>query len=91
MDIYSTFLGGYATMSGTSMAAPEVTGVAALCWAVDPNATVAQVKAAILGGVIKVAGLAGKVQTGGRLDAYNALRLIQADIPAPATPCRRPP
>ena len=92
VNIYSTFLGGYATMSGTSMAAPEVTGVAALCWAVDPNATVAQVKAAILDGVDKIAGLAGKVETGGRLDAYNALRLIQADIvnPSPAYPHAQP-
>ena len=92
VSIYSTYLGAYATMSGTSMAAPEVTGVAALCWAVDPNATVAQVKAAILQGVDKIAGLAGKVATGGRLDAYNALRLIQADVvPTPApTPAPKP-
>ena len=47
------------------MAAPEVAGVAALAWAADPNATVAQVRSALLQGVTKIPALAGKVSSGG--------------------------
>ncbi len=89
VNILSTYNGGYAYLSGTSMATPEVAGVAALAWAVDPNATVAQVKDAILQGVDPVASLQGKVRTGGRLDAYNTLRLIEQDVTPPPRP--RPP
>lgn len=40
----------YGEMSGTSMAAPHVTGVAALLKSIYPNATPQQIKAAIVGG-----------------------------------------
>ena len=53
-DIYSTlpgetfkgfeFSGGYGEESGTSMAAPIVSGVCALVWSVDPSLTAKQVK-----------------------------------------------
>jgi subtilisin family serine protease len=63
----------YATISGTSMASPHVAGVAALAKAAHPEFTVAQVKAAILGGADRLGSLTGKVATGGRLDACRAL------------------
>ena len=48
VSILSTLPDGkYACLSGTSMATPFVSGVAALAWSLDPSATVAQVRSAI--------------------------------------------
>jgi hypothetical protein len=85
VSIVSTYPGNrYATLSGTSMATPQVAGVAALAWSLAPSATVAEIKAAILGGVDHVASLNGKVLSGGRLNAYNTLRLLS--VPAAQSP-----
>jgi subtilisin family serine protease len=68
--------------SGTSFAAPLVTGVAALAFALRPNASVAQVKRAILESVDARSALSGKTLTGGRLNAYRTLTDLIALSPA---------
>jgi len=85
--IESTFPGGtYGILSGTSMAAPEVTGVVALLASARPGITVAEVRTAILGTTHPVAALTGKTVTGGRLDAAAALGIA----PAASAPWTQP-
>lgn len=75
-DILSTWLNGsYRDASGTSMAAPQVSGVAALILATEPNLSVTKLRERILGTVDKLPALEGKVATGGRLCAAQALGL----------------
>ncbi|MDP7637180.1 MAG: DVUA0089 family protein, partial [Phycisphaerae bacterium] len=86
VSIYSTVPGnGYASYSGTSMATPHVAGVVGLLAAGNPQATVDQIKAAIMDGADTVASMAGRAVTGGRLNAYNALQLIGGQDIRPPT------
>ncbi|MDG1278811.1 MAG: S8 family peptidase [Algoriphagus sp.] len=64
----ATITSGYASYNGTSMATPHVTGAAALYASIYPNASAAQIKAAILGSATPTPSLAGKTVTGGRLN-----------------------
>jgi len=68
---------GYAYLDGTSMAAPFVTGSAALLFSLNPSASVTQVRDALFDTVHPVASLAGKTTTGGRIDAAAALDAIR--------------
>lgn len=73
-SIYSTYRGGiWYSMSGTSMAAPYVTGVAALLLSECPEITVARIKSRILDNVDSVNALSTLCVSGGRLNAYKAL------------------
>ena len=76
-DIYSTYTAenkAYTNMSGTSMATPYVTGVAALIQSKYQNISTKATKKAILDGVDKSSYWSKYVKTGGRLNAYNALK-----------------
>jgi thermitase len=68
---------GFEFLDGTSMAAPHVTGAAALLFSLNPAASVAQVRAALMATVQPTAALAGKTVTGGRIDAAAALDEIR--------------
>ncbi len=73
-EILSTWLNdNYREASGTSMATPYVSGVAALIVANEPNITMEKLRARLLGSVDKLDSLDGKVETGGRICAANAL------------------
>ena len=63
----------YGTFSGTSMATPHVSGALSLIWDQNPTLTYQQVIAKLYSSVDKIAGLSGKVATGGRLNIGNAL------------------
>ncbi|MBX3281016.1 MAG: S8 family serine peptidase [Acidobacteria bacterium] len=73
-DILSTWPGDdFREASGTSMATPFVSGVAALIVAQSPNITVKQLRKKLLDSVDKRDDLKGKVASGGTLCAANAL------------------
>ena len=82
--IYSTTMGGgYAAWSGTSMATPHVVGSIALYTAAHPDATGADIRAALLNSTTATASLAGKLVTGGRLDTEHFLNTITHTDPVP--------
>ena len=97
VDILSTDAkGGVSRESGTSMAAPVVSGLAALIMAYHPNLTAAQVKRIILESAVPfrnqtVARPGGDERvpfgtlsaTGGIVNAFNALRMAQSLNPIP--------
>lgn len=73
-DILSTWLNdGYREASGTSMATPYVSGIAALVIAVEPKITMEKLRERLLKSVDKIDSLNGKVQSGGRICAAKAL------------------
>jgi subtilisin family serine protease len=71
--ISTTAFNTYSNYSGTSMATPHVTGAIALYASVNPGASAAQIKNAILSSAVPTASLAGRTVTGGRLDVARAL------------------
>ncbi|MBV8858902.1 MAG: S8 family serine peptidase [Acidobacteria bacterium] len=95
-EILSTTPGGtYALADGTSMAAPHVSGAAALVCAADPDISLARLRAALLFGGDQLQSLAPQADffsstgyvTGRRLNAAGALAAAaEADSAPPAQP-----
>lgn len=74
-DILSTWLNNaYREASGTSMATPYVSGVAALIIANEPKITMEKLRAKLLSSADKIDSLSGKIENGGRVCAANATK-----------------
>ena len=74
VDILSTWLGNqYEEKSGTSMATPVVSGVAALVLAEHPKMSVDDLRKKLLASTDPIVALKGKTATGGRINAAKAL------------------
>ena len=74
VDILSTWLGNqYEEKSGTSMATPVVSGVAALILAEHPRMSVDELRKKLLASTDPLAVLKGKTVTAGRINAAKAL------------------
>ncbi|MCL2842603.1 MAG: S8 family serine peptidase [Oscillospiraceae bacterium] len=87
-NILSTHRDGYIAMDGTSMAAPYVAGVAALAMSANPDLSPQQKRAIILSTVDTFPALEDISCTGGRLNAYRAVRFA-LDFPFTLTPSGR--
>lgn len=85
-DIYSTLVGTYGYSSGSSMAAPHITGLAAMLYAYRENVYPAQVKELIINTMLPLDTLNGYLINPGIPDAGAAIRSlsqISADTSEP--------
>ena len=80
--------GGYESFLGTSSAAPVVSGIAALGFSADPDATPGDVEEALKAGAVAVSGVVF-----GRADAYGTVHALApwlaSSAPTPTGLCRR--
>jgi hypothetical protein len=78
--------GRYEVHSGTSAAAAQVAGAAALTWGLHPTLSDAQVESALLGGADQVQNLTGDVAQGRVLNITNTLASAAQLDPSVVTP-----
>jgi subtilisin family serine protease len=79
VEIASTYTSsGYVYLSGTSMAAPQVAGVATLVLSSHPELDFNQLRQSILKGADQVVAANGVTATSGRLSAFGAL--VQSEV-----------
>lgn len=75
---YYTSDSAYVYMSGTSMAAPHVSGLAALMKSANSALTVAQLVTEITGNVDSKAAFTGNTTSGGRINAFASVNAVIA-------------
>jgi subtilisin family serine protease len=83
---YRTSDSSYATLNGTSMACPHVSGAVALVKAQFPSLTYSQLRSRILTNVDVIPSLTGKCTSNGRLNLYKAL--TEGATPPPPAPAQ---
>jgi hypothetical protein len=92
VNIYSTLPSNtYGAYSGTSMATPHVTGVAALLKSKNPSADDAQLRDYLLESVDQKNNLQGRVATGGRANAFGSLSRTAPEAIGPTVTSMKPP
>lgn len=80
VNILSTTTVGYESWSGTSMATPHVSGIAALLASYDRNLTNLELRTRIIATAVPLSGLRGKVRGSGFANAYTALTNTQPPV-----------
>jgi subtilisin family serine protease len=84
VNIYSTLpSNAYGVLSGTSMATPHVSGIAALLYSVHPELKYSDVKQRLIATSDPVTGLRRTCVARGRVNAYNAIMNIIPPNPDP--------
>ncbi len=84
-SVNSTYGSGYASLSGTSMAGPHVTGVVGLVYGQNPSWTYSQVRSRVMSTVRPTAAMAGITVTGGVVNAAAAVAGGSSNTPPTVT------
>ena len=88
-NILSVYPNNYlAYLSGTSMAAPHVSGIAAVMRGLNPTLSFAETKTIIMNTVDQRPTLAGRVATAGRVNFAKAVKAAQFNLRNPPPPSR---